>query len=236
MNFIKGTVPFMSAHVVNWWPSRWKEPIWQPSVTDDMESFLWVVVFICMHYRGPGGELRQELDSEDTKLYKALRQIFNGDFKRVAYWRRELMKDRKLFEKEILGNFSPYFDPLKGMVEKWYKIQNRIYTWKSKTKEGDHIHAYIKAILDETIEEVKRNPPVEEQHAQERRKKKLEELQAAVRDLVPNQARQTNRKLGTDFDVDEDSEPPRKKLRSSMVSCSQGNEKTINPNEDKCAN
>jgi len=191
-------------------------------VTDDTESLLWVIIFICIYYRGPGRERRQELESEDTELHKAVHKIFNGDLNDMRWVKDNLMRIPELFKEDVLDRFHPYFDPLKGMVQKWYGIQRRLYAhsvdYRFDTDEGDHIHTYIKGLLDETIEEVKRNPSAEEHpgtaKVRERRKKQLEDWQTLLRNLVPDQAHQRNRKLGT-LNANEDSEPPRKKLRLS---------------------
>lgn len=209
----------MSTRIVN---LRMEGGPWIHSVTDDTESFLWVIVFICMYYCGPGRERRQELESEDTEHYKVMHEIFYSDIKDLGRAKGKLMKTPKLFKEMILDRFHPYFDPLKGLVQKWYNIQRRLYALKRfDSDEEDHIHTYIQGLLDEALEEITRNPPKEEHPGtakiREQRKKLLEERQALLRNVVPDQAQQptsTNRKLGT-LDADEDSEPARKKLRLS---------------------
>lgn len=228
---MKGTLPFMSAHVANWWPNEWKRRPWRHRVSDDTESLLWVIIFICISYRGPGRERRQELESEDTELHRAVHSIFYSDLKDMRQVKNNLMRNPERFKENVLDRFHPYFDPLKGMVQKWYGIQRRLYAqpldnWFD-TDEWDHIHTYIKGLLDETIEEVNRNPPPEEHpgtaKVRERRKKQLEEWQTLLRNLVPDLAHQRNRKLGA-LDAEEDSEPPRKKLRLSGLQKEGANE------------
>jgi len=208
----------MSAHVANWRPRQRKRSPWRHRVTDDTESLLWVIIFICIYYRGPGRERRQELESKDTELHKTVHKIFNSDVKDMGWAKDSLMRVPELFKEYILDRFHPYFDPLKGMVRKWYGVQRRLYARSVNTDEGDHIHTYIKGLLDETIEEVKKNPPAEEHPGtakiRERRKKQIEDWQTLLRNPGPDQVHQRNRKLGA-LDADEDSEPARKKLRVS---------------------
>jgi hypothetical protein len=207
----------MSARIAN---LRLDRGPWIHRVGDDTESFLWLIAFICMYYRGPGRECREELESEDTELYKVMHEIFFDDLKGLRRAKNKLMTTPKLFKEMALDRFHPYFDPLKGMVQKWYNIQRRLYALQRfKSDEEDHIHTYVQGLLDEAIEEIKRNPPEEEHPGttkiRERRKKLLEEQQALLR-VVPDQAHQPSgdRKLGT-LDADEDSEPAKKKLRLS---------------------
>ena len=195
---------------------------WTHRVGDDTESFLWLVVFICMYYRGPGRERREELESEDTEFYKVMHEIFFDDLKDLGRAKHKLMTNPKRFKEMTLDRFHPYFDPLKGMVQKWYNIQRRLYAALERfnSNEEDHIHTYIQGLLDEAIEAIKRNPPEEEHPGtakiRERRKKLLEEYQMLLRNVVPDQAHPptSNRELGR-LDADEDSEPVRKKVRLS---------------------
>ncbi len=151
---LKGTSYFLSARIANL-------PLgggpWIHRVGDDTESFIWLVVFICMYYYGPGRECRQELESEDTELYRVRHENFFSDLKDLCRAKDNLMKTPKLFKEMTIDRFHPYFDPLKGMVQKWYNIQRRLYATLERfnSDEEDHIHTYIQGLLDEQLKKTR---------------------------------------------------------------------------------
>ena len=120
----------------------------------DMESFFWVLVYICLTRNGPGGKRRPELmppkPGGRSPLYNTIQKVFeNVNLSDLALQRQNLVMDLLLFNQDILNHFHPYFEPLRPMMEKWYTLLQRGRSYHSI--EYDHIHIHVKAILDEAI-------------------------------------------------------------------------------------
>ena len=120
----------------------------------DMESFFWVLVYICLTRNGPGGKRRPELvppkPGGRSSLYDMIQKVFeNANLSDLALQRQNLVMNLPLFKQAILNHFHPYFGPLESMMEKWYTLLQRARYHHSI--EYDHIHIHVKAILDEAI-------------------------------------------------------------------------------------
>jgi hypothetical protein len=68
----------------------------------DLESFFWVLFWICIHYTGPGGQARiTEFESWNYENTTKLAEIKKGT-----------VVHESDFIKNITENFTPYYQPL----------------------------------------------------------------------------------------------------------------------------
>ncbi|KAK0200518.1 hypothetical protein DFS33DRAFT_1397272 [Desarmillaria ectypa] len=108
----------------------------------DMESFFWVVIYICLTRAGPGGSLRHALkspsedddnDSYETRKIRALVYFFfdapEGD---ILYNKRKLFDNPgpEHLREHVLNYFDPYFAPLKPVVLEWWRILNLAFKFR----------------------------------------------------------------------------------------------------------
>ncbi|KAF8870871.1 hypothetical protein CPB85DRAFT_1445878 [Mucidula mucida] len=120
-----GTPPYASAEVLGAAPVRYgTDSIAVPyqDAIHDIESFLWILVHICLTRSGPSGARRAELTEHGNVLRKVVYRVFNSDNATLALNKHRLFAIPSDFEKDIIGNFHPYFHPLKplgiAMLEK----------------------------------------------------------------------------------------------------------------------
>ncbi|KAG6857919.1 hypothetical protein C0995_004140, partial [Termitomyces sp. Mi166 len=95
----------------------------------DLESFLWVLVRICMSRKGPGISMGREKELDfnkpgfyDPALSHALVSYFDGTEDVLKESKTTLMQSPELFENNIVNNFHPYFEPFKPLVRQWWNI------------------------------------------------------------------------------------------------------------------
>ncbi|KAJ7130173.1 hypothetical protein C8R44DRAFT_978331 [Mycena epipterygia] len=107
-----GTLPFMAVEVL---VDGDNLPAHQPR--HDLESLLYVLIWICVHYAGPDNVERQNFDIYESYMKSWVR----GD----TYSDIGLMKDsgmKTFWQRNILSNFAPYFEPLKPCVSAWRQL------------------------------------------------------------------------------------------------------------------
>ena len=125
----------------------------------DMESFLWVVVNICLTRQGPGANMtRDEDDPRDIALEELLWDLFDSDENNLLKKKRGLLAQPELMN-DILDKFHPYFNELKPLVLQWW--HTLVLAYRFRAYEYLHIHNHIIDILEETItrvKQVKENP------------------------------------------------------------------------------
>ncbi|KAK0438872.1 uncharacterized protein EV420DRAFT_1279836 [Desarmillaria tabescens] len=108
----------------------------------DMESFFWVVIYICLTRAGPGGPLRHtlkslsEADDNDTYETRKIRALvyffFDAPESDILYNKRKLFDNPgpEHLQEHILDYFDPYFAPLKPVVLEWWRILNLAYHFR----------------------------------------------------------------------------------------------------------
>ncbi|RDB16415.1 hypothetical protein Hypma_002772 [Hypsizygus marmoreus] len=125
----------------------------------DMESFVWVIIEICLTRKGPGmNMLRDEfqqpdstLDSPDaTKLDDIYMRFFQADVQSITKARDKLLAEPKIMDDEIIPCFHPYFEPLKEMVlQLWHTL---VLAYYFRAFEYHHIHMFFLDILSHVME------------------------------------------------------------------------------------
>lgn len=115
----------------------------------DLESFFWVLCWLCIYRDGPAHERSNWGVSNDsaTKLQQALADVFETtDLLTVAEAKRGLMKSEALFETTLLKNFTDFCAPLRREVRKLYRTLGRTYV-KSKRLEEYPVDSLYKKFL-----------------------------------------------------------------------------------------
>ncbi|KAG6834315.1 hypothetical protein H0H93_010524, partial [Arthromyces matolae] len=154
----------------------------------DLESFFWCMTFICITRNGPGGQRREELRSdfkgEITVKVKALRVVnytlFSADIYTLWDNKAELFKNPTHFEKYIMPHFHTYFDPLKPLMERWWKILHLAHRYRML----ETMHLFLQHELKLTSEALRSTKPTPENAEQtkkilEQRKEQLTKLRTA---------------------------------------------------------
>ena len=95
----------------------------------DMESFFWVLLYICLTRCGPGGYRRKELSNgwplntmEDKRLASVVSRLFGGDRPTLRVNKNLLFDQQEDLELHILPSIHPYFEPLKPLILNWWNI------------------------------------------------------------------------------------------------------------------
>ncbi|KAF8958358.1 hypothetical protein BDZ97DRAFT_1762234 [Flammula alnicola] len=109
-----GTLPFMAIELLTG-----LEDGEEQKPRHDLESFFYVLLWICWHYAGPNNAERQNFDIMQTHIKTWIAaDTFEevGDIKGLA-----MTSAAGAFDKAILRLFAPYFEDLKPCVEKLRK-------------------------------------------------------------------------------------------------------------------
>ncbi|KAF8518660.1 hypothetical protein BU17DRAFT_66290 [Hysterangium stoloniferum] len=162
--FRTGTVPYMSHEVLARNYSRlYVRPgdgkQWVHDAANDMESFLWVIIFLAITRGSPGGFRRDELDAGDFQNVD-LRKVTNRFFDHLDKLEVEKQNlftvsgdggnGERILENDILKSFHPYFKPLKRLVRDWYKLLVMAFRWRASEYRFIHDH-----VLDLLTREIK---------------------------------------------------------------------------------
>ncbi|KAI8968734.1 hypothetical protein BD414DRAFT_532224 [Trametes punicea] len=137
----------------------------------DMESFFWVLLYLCLTRSGPGGGRREELkvdieemsDSDERTRIVQLRRIvfsfFDGDIATLAWNKRQLLEQWTAFESEILVHVHEYFAPLKPVLLQWWHLLLLAYEFHGY--EYHNIHDHVIALLEKALHDLANQVPME---------------------------------------------------------------------------
>ncbi|KDR73910.1 hypothetical protein GALMADRAFT_35750, partial [Galerina marginata CBS 339.88] len=105
----KGTLPFMAIETL------WGE---KHLPRHDLQSFFYVLLWICWNYAGPNNAERQNIDLMENQAKHWI--CGDGlDFENIGNAKAQQMTaDRAVFRRSTLGMFAPYFEDLKDCVMK----------------------------------------------------------------------------------------------------------------------
>jgi hypothetical protein len=120
-----------------------------------MESFMWVLIYLCLTRKGPGGERRDEL-CFDATLDDATARVIDIIFCFFDTEDREFLGRNKLWlfrhpgdmEEWVTSQFHPYFEVLKPLVSEWWRILQRSYRFSEFTT----IHDLFLAAIEKAIQ------------------------------------------------------------------------------------
>ncbi|KAI8968745.1 hypothetical protein BD414DRAFT_582045 [Trametes punicea] len=137
----------------------------------DMESFFWILLYLCLTRLGPGGSRRKELkvdieemsDSDERTRIVRLRRIvfsfFDGDIATLAWNKRQLLEEWTAFESEILIHVHEYFAPLKPVLLQWWHLLLLAYEFHGY--EYHNIHDHVIALLEKALDDLGNQVPME---------------------------------------------------------------------------
>ncbi|PFH46732.1 hypothetical protein AMATHDRAFT_7448 [Amanita thiersii Skay4041] len=151
-----GTIPFMSHQALSGNAERRNEPFMHDAY-HDMESFFWVLVYVCITTQGPLGGRRPEMDG-NNELADQVADMFHQEMQYLGKTRREYIHLEEPF-KSLLSCLHPSFHDLQPLIERWREILS--FTSSNKGLDHDIIHHHMLRILEETISELKSKSPVE---------------------------------------------------------------------------
>ncbi|KAI9065058.1 hypothetical protein FKP32DRAFT_1602608 [Trametes sanguinea] len=187
-----GTPPYASAKILNVEPvriDRWNTGI-RPSdvihdAIHDMESFFWVLLYLCMTCSGPGGvrreelvgELDAELDADSAEVLE-LRTIvycfFDGSLERIARNKKRAFENHQSFEPLVLRHVHPYFEPLKPLLRRWWELLLLAYEFEGY--EYHSIHALVIELLERALKELGTEDLSDEEQQQQDAKQKRDDF------------------------------------------------------------
>ncbi|KAF9031202.1 hypothetical protein BDZ89DRAFT_1111886 [Hymenopellis radicata] len=119
----------------------------------DIESFLWIMVNICLTRSGPGGARRDELTGEGTgheMLRKVVYHVFDSDNDTLILNKQHLFATPSAFEQDIVGNFHPYFHSLKPLIRQWFGLLHLAYA-HHELYEYHTLHQRVIAMLEKAV-------------------------------------------------------------------------------------
>ncbi|KAK7042441.1 hypothetical protein R3P38DRAFT_2890495 [Favolaschia claudopus] len=109
----KGTLPFMAIQLL----LKGGHQLAGVQLHHHLESFLYVFIWLCVHYAGPDNAERQNFDISQSRLSCWV----NGE----TYEKNGLAKDATMragWKTHVLDSFSPYFEPLKPCATAWRQL------------------------------------------------------------------------------------------------------------------
>jgi hypothetical protein len=108
----------------------------------DLESFFWVLFWICIHYTGPNGDGRvvAEFESWNYEYSSKLAKIKSGT-----------VNEERHFVKTITEYFTPYFRPLIPWVN---RLRKRVFPdGKTHEKDDQELYSHMREILRKAMED-----------------------------------------------------------------------------------
>ncbi|KAJ6511327.1 hypothetical protein C8R47DRAFT_730792 [Mycena vitilis] len=109
-----GTLPFMAIDIL-----LKGEELPEHEPRHDLESLLYVLIWVCVHYAGPCDVARQNFDIYESPLSD---WVSGATHKAIGKMKRSTMMDDDLWEGEVLETFAPYFEPLKACASAWKQL------------------------------------------------------------------------------------------------------------------
>jgi hypothetical protein len=122
----------------------------------DMESFMWVLIYLCLTRKGPGGERRDELcfdatvDDTTERAQTIVYCFFDSARSRISWpgARLGFLQTPGDMEEYVTSQFHPYFEALKPLVSEWWRILQRSYRFSEFTT----IHDLFLAAIEKAIQ------------------------------------------------------------------------------------
>ncbi|KAF5356954.1 hypothetical protein D9756_006628 [Leucocoprinus leucothites] len=157
-----GTPAFISCHL----KSRYRFP---HTAIHDMESFWWVLVYICIKFSGPGVPKLDEASRNILGFYFSGREISQPKKEGVFVYGTEL--------ESLLNHFDPYFDDLKALIHNWHSVIKLAFEFRIGM-EFNYPHGIIIHLIDEALKNI--NETAMAQDEDDRRRRIHEENAKAI--------------------------------------------------------
>ncbi|KUI65186.1 hypothetical protein VM1G_00003 [Cytospora mali] len=118
----------------------------QHSFMHDLESFFWVLFWICIHYEGPGkGRI---VDDFDEWNYMKMEKL--------AWEKAGTVSERESITERMTGNFTSYFQPLIPWVTKLWEVA--FPGGKRHYLDDEKLYSQMRGILREASKELEKTP------------------------------------------------------------------------------
>ena len=136
------------------------------TVIQDIESFFWVLVYLCLTRKGPGGARRDEFNpdlptasaeekSRAARVRGIVMCLFDSPNPLVIKTNKlSLFGSPTDFETDIQEHFHPYFNPLKRLLSDWWRLLQITYNTYDDIAQGT-LHDAILEFLDEALTELR---------------------------------------------------------------------------------
>jgi hypothetical protein len=85
----------------------------------DLESLLYVLIWVCIHYAGPRDVERQNFSIHESPLRH---WVNGGSYSTIGRVKDSAMRNKKYWEQDVLDTFTPYFEPLKPCASSWRQL------------------------------------------------------------------------------------------------------------------
>ena len=128
------------------------------SAIHDMESFFWVLLYLCLTRKGPGGARREEFSlgfvasDNAAHLRGIVYCLFDSDDESILTGNKLfLMENPKDLEGVLFPRFHPYFHPLKGLLSKWWRLLLVTYRFYDELAQAT-LHDMVLELLDKELE------------------------------------------------------------------------------------
>ncbi|THH12839.1 hypothetical protein EW146_g7317 [Bondarzewia mesenterica] len=153
-----GTLPYMSAELASSRHDPYEvgndsfPKVTRHELVHDLESFFWVLCWICICRKGPGTHRFLTVnDSEECK--EAVSNLFETESTRLnAMAKTQIMEKESRFGSDILKSFSPYFEPLADTIRALRNILREAYS----TRKWDGLHQKFLAVLAKAEDDMTR--------------------------------------------------------------------------------
>jgi hypothetical protein len=112
----------------------------QHSFMHDLESFFWVLFWICIHYDGP----------DKSRVIRQFDKWNSVDMEELAKLKLGTVAKEAIFMKTIVDNFTPYYEPFIPLVNRlrkvvfpkdkpWEQDDEKLYTQMLETLRSGHV-------------------------------------------------------------------------------------------------
>ncbi|THU77781.1 hypothetical protein K435DRAFT_973833 [Dendrothele bispora CBS 962.96] len=110
-----GTIPYMSHELLDFSVLS-VIPHTPHSIIHDMESLFWVLLYLCLTRKGPGGDSRDELFDQPAPLEKSTWDLL------LIEQQEYPVREAGRFDPLILHHIHPYFNDVKPILREWWRI------------------------------------------------------------------------------------------------------------------
>lgn len=123
-----------------------------------MEAFFWVFVFLCITRGGPGGNHREELQPSSLPTLETEKLLldhlfYSDDINALAENKARLFLEDD-FEGFVLPHIHSYFEPLKPLLVRWWKVLRIAHQFPM----FEAVHDWFLDALRDTIHALKEHP------------------------------------------------------------------------------
>jgi hypothetical protein len=109
----------------------------QHSFMHDLESFFWVLFWICIHYNGP----------DESRVIPRFEKWNYVDTEELAGMKLGVVAKEAIFMKTITGSFTPYYQPLTALLNRLRKtVFPKDKPWE---REDEKLYSRMREIIQE---------------------------------------------------------------------------------------